>query len=83
MIDDATRIRVVRALLGITSQEFAARVGVTPGIVTGWEKGRYTPRKKSRLVLAEICEREKIAFLPSGMPVPMDSFTATPENTNA
>ena len=74
MVNDATRIRVIMALLGVTSKAFAERVGVTQGVVTGWAKGRFSPRQKSRIRLAEICQEEKIAFLPSGMPVPVEEL---------
>ena len=83
MISDACRIRVVRALMGLTSRDFAAKIGVTPGVVTSWEKGRYTPQRRSRTRLAEICHEAKIMFLPSGMPVPSEDFIPTQEEINA
>jgi len=84
MVDDARRIRVIRALLGLTSREFASRVGVTPGVITGWEKGRFTPQRKSRIALAEMCQKAQIMFLPSGMPVPAeDLMPASQEIPNA
>ena len=82
MVDDAQRIRVIRAILGMSSADFAARVGVTPGVITHWEKGRYGPQRKSRIALAEICQKERIAFLPSGMPVPVEDVMATQEKMN-
>ena len=72
MVDDSVRIRVIMALLGVTSKDFAKRVGVSQGVITGWAKGRYAPRSKSRAALQKICEEEKIMFLPSGMPVPFE-----------
>jgi DNA-binding XRE family transcriptional regulator len=75
-IDEATRIRVVRAMLGLTSKQFASKVGVGPSAVTAWEKGRATPQREKRKELAKICQDAGIAFLPSGCPVPMtDIFT--------
>ena len=70
-IDEATRIRLVRALLGMTSTAFATRIGVCPATVTGWEKGRNAPQGPARQVLAELCQEHGLAFSPSGMPFPI------------
>jgi DNA-binding transcriptional regulator YiaG len=82
MVDDAVRIRVIRAILGVTSKEFASRVGVSKGVITGWEKGRYSPQRKSRVELMKICQEHKIAFLPSGYPIPLEDMFPTQETTN-
>ena len=74
MINDATRIRVIRALIGISSKELAARLEVTQGVITGWEKGRSSPRQKSRSRLEQLCEEHNIMFLPNGYPVLADEF---------
>lgn len=79
MVDDATRIRVIRALLGIDSRTFAARLNVSCGTITGWEKGRATPQRENRKILAEICQSAGIAFLPSGCPVPMSDLMPSQE----
>jgi transcriptional regulator with XRE-family HTH domain len=83
MVSDATRIRVLRALIGATSKEFAARVGVTPGVITSWEKGRATPQRDSRRELSKICQEENIMLMPSGMPVPAEDLLPKQEKTNA
>ncbi len=87
MVNDATRIRVIMALLNVTSKAFAERVGVSQGVVTGWSKGRYAPQRKSREALAAICQAEKIAFMPSGMPVRLEDMIEAseqqPETINA
>ena len=83
MVQDSTRIRVIMALLGVTSKDFAVRVGVSQGVVTGWSKGRYAPQRKSREALAAICQAEGIAFLPSGMPVMVADLVVVKENTDA
>jgi predicted transcriptional regulator len=80
MIDDATRIRVIMALLGITSKGLAERIGVTQGVVTGWTKGRFAPQRKNRAAIEKICAESKIMFL-RGMPVPEDLMSVQ-ENEN-
>ena len=37
-IDDAVRVRVIRAILGMSSKAFAARVGVSAGTLTAWSE---------------------------------------------
>ena len=69
-IDDATRVRVIRALLGMNSRQFAKHVGISPGTLTAWERSRSTPQADKRKVLATICQQNGLCFLPSGMPVP-------------
>lgn len=70
MIDDAMRVRVVRSILGMDSKTFALKVGISAGTLTAWEKGRLTPQAGKRQKLARVCQEYKIAFLPSGYPVP-------------
>lgn len=69
-IDDATRVRVVRALLGMSSKEFAQKIGISQGCITSWEHGRTAPQGPHRHELAKLCHERKIGMLPSGMPVP-------------
>ena len=79
MIAEDTRIRVVRALTGLTPGEFAARLGVTRQTVTTWERGRSCPGRTHRMQLQVLCEELKIGFTPSGMPVPFnDVLTLKP-----
>lgn len=82
MVDDSTRIRVIMALMGITSKTLAARVGVTQGVITCWRKGRFAPQKKNRAILAEICQQEGIAFFPSGMPIREADLMEKPKEGN-
>jgi DNA-binding transcriptional regulator YiaG len=82
LIDDAIRIKVIRALLGISGKELAQRIGVTATTVTSWESRRYVPHRGSREILAKICEENRIMFLPSGMPVPADDILPAQEMTN-
>lgn len=80
MVSDAQRIRVIRALLGLQVQQFAALVGVTKTVVTNWEKGRNSPQRKFQKNLSELCQKERIMFLPSGMPCPAEDLMPAQEN---
>lgn len=78
-VDTSAQIRVMRALLGMSRRDFAARLGVSSATLAAWEHGRNTPQGKTRQVLAELCQEHGIAFLPSGMPVPFaECFTFKP-----
>jgi transcriptional regulator with XRE-family HTH domain len=81
VIDEATRIRVIRAILGLESQAFAAKIGVTPCTMSNWEKGRSTPQRAFRKKLSELCEEHKICFLPSGCPVLQEDLMPVQETT--
>lgn len=83
MIDDAARVRVIRAILGITMREFARRVGVRPVSVADWERGRSRPQSQFRDRMAVLVQENGLAFLPSGMPVPAKDCLALKETTNA
>ena len=74
IVNDATRIRIIRAYLGMESKAFAARLGVGPNTVTNWEHGRSSPTKNIREELARLCVLNGIGFLPSGYPVPNSEF---------
>lgn len=70
-VNDATRIRVIRAFLGMNSQSFSARLGINSQTLTNWERGRSTPGPVKREELAKLCEDNGIAFSPSGYPFPV------------
>jgi transcriptional regulator with XRE-family HTH domain len=69
-IDSSAQIRVIRAFLGMSSRDFAARLGVSTATLTAYEHGRTAPQGSRRQVLAELCRERDIGLLPSGMPVP-------------
>lgn len=46
-------IRARRKRLGITIAEFAATLDVTPGAVSQWETGRFSPRMHHQVAIAE------------------------------
>jgi len=70
-ITDAVRIRVIRALLGMSCRKFADALNVSTASLTGWEKGRSVPRPRTRQELAKLCQKHGIAFMPSGFPIPV------------
>jgi DNA-binding transcriptional regulator YiaG len=70
LLDDHVRVRVIRALLGMSSKKFAETVGVCAGTVCDWEHGRATPQAGVRPRISKLCQEHGIAALPSGMPVP-------------
>ena len=70
IVTDAMRVRVIRAILGVTSREFCRMAGISAETLTSWEKGRAEPQRRKRVILAAICHQNSIAFLPNGMPVP-------------
>lgn len=82
VIDDAVRIRVVRALLGMKSKDLAKRIGVRAVTITYWERGTATPRGDNRKKLESLCREHRIAFLPSGMPVMFDDCLQFKEKQN-
>ncbi len=82
IIDDAARVRIVRAILGIESREFAAKLGISAGTMTSWERGRSTTQREKRKVLAAICQENSICFLPSGMPVPHSDLLPVQDTDN-
>lgn len=71
IVDDATRIRVVRAFLGMDSKSFSARIGVCVGTLTNYERGRSSPAQRPREELAKLCQENGICFTPSGYPLPV------------
>lgn len=69
--DDATRVRVIRAIVGMDSKSFAAHLGICAGTCTAWEKGRSSPQGAGKKALLELCQERKIGFTPSGFPFPI------------
>jgi len=69
--NDSTRIRVIRAIIGLDSKSFATRLGIAASTLTNWEKGRSAPQLPKRQELAELCQEHGIGFTPSGFPFPI------------
>lgn len=70
IIDDALRIRLIRAMLGMSSAALARTLNVCAGTMTAWEKGRSCPQGENKRLLAQLCQEQGIAFSPSGYPFP-------------
>ncbi len=49
-------IRELRAKLGLTQEQFAAKVGVTFSTVNRWESGRSNPSPLARRRISELVE---------------------------
>ena len=75
-VNEATRLRLIRALLGMESKAFSARIGVCAATITNYERGRSAPTEKTRETLQKLCEAHGIWFTPEGYPVPRDCFKA-------
>ena len=82
-IDDGARVRVIRAILGITQIEMGKIIGVSKLTISSWERGINTPRGNVRAKLAALCQQHRISFLPSGMPVPFDDCLQFKEKDHA
>ncbi|HUG55005.1 MAG TPA: helix-turn-helix domain-containing protein, partial [Vicinamibacteria bacterium] len=50
----AEDIRGLRSRLGMTREQFARLVGVSPGSIFGWETGRTVPRGRSMARVLEV-----------------------------
>ena len=73
MVDEAMRVRVIRAITGMTKGKMGQVFGVGPNTIGNWESGRHVPNLSSRKILAEICQKNKISIRPDGFPVPVES----------
>ena len=55
----AEMIRKLRAKLGLTQEQFAAKVGVTWSTVNRWENGRGSPSPLAMRRIEELQERPR------------------------
>jgi transcriptional regulator with XRE-family HTH domain len=46
-------LRKLRTYKGMSIEDFAEQVGVTPGAVSQWETGRFSPRQPKQLEIAK------------------------------
>ena len=73
MVDEATRIRVIRAIIGCDRKTLQEGLGVSANVVKNWENGTSIPQRKNRAALAKVCFEHNIAIRPDGFPVPVES----------
>jgi ribosome-binding protein aMBF1 (putative translation factor) len=78
VFDEGARIRVIRALLGLNMQDFAARLGVGHRTLTNWERYGHTPQPDNRAEIEALCRHSGIAFTSFGYPIPADMIHGTP-----
>jgi DNA-binding XRE family transcriptional regulator len=71
VIDDALRLRVIKAFLGLRAPEMARSIGAHYVTYLEWEKGKQSPSGKYREAISALCRKHGIGFTPSGFPVPM------------
>ncbi len=72
MVSEALRIRVIRAIMGISRTDMAKMIDVNPITVRHWECGHYEPQRKLRARIADLCREQNIAIRPDGFPVPSE-----------
>lgn len=61
-VPEALDVKAIRARLGLTQAEFAARFGFDVRAVENWEQGRRQPERPARAFL-RVIEREPEAVL--------------------
>ena len=76
MISESARVRIIRALLGINSKTFAAKLGVDAQTVSNWERGKSVPAGRGREALGELCGKAGITFTATGLPVPVSEMAS-------
>ena len=55
-------VRELRARLGLTQSEFAARLGLPVDTIRNWEQGKRVPRGPARALLMLIARAPQLAF---------------------
>ena len=55
----AEKVKQLRASLGLTQEQFAAKVGVTFSTVNRWENGKGKPSPLAMRQIEELMERNK------------------------
>jgi DNA-binding transcriptional regulator YiaG len=59
---DGDRIQALRRHLGLTQQEFSARLGTRQQTISEWETGMYRPRGASATLLSLIAEQADFRY---------------------
>ncbi len=58
-------VRMLRARIGMTQEEFAHALGLTVGTVNRWERRHFRPSKLARATITEFARRRGIAIEPT------------------
>jgi putative transcriptional regulator len=61
-VPEVIDVKAIRARLGLTQAEFAARFGFELAAIENWERGRRKPERPARILL-RVIEREPEAVL--------------------
>lgn len=59
---DGSRVRALRAHLGMTQQQLSEELGIRQQTVSEWETGAYSPRGASARLLSMVAERSGFAY---------------------
>lgn len=54
-------VKQLRGTLGLTQEQFAAKIGVTFSTVNRWENGKGKPSPLAMLRIEELCKETKIS----------------------
>ena len=68
VIDFATKVRLIRDLLGWRQYRMAEEMGVTPQTISDWEMGIREPRGLAKRILNILAERNGVIFNERGYP---------------
>ena len=55
-------LKKYRQLAGMTQEELALELGVTPITVCRWETGKVEPSIKAKKAFRDLCERKGLSF---------------------
>ena len=59
---DASSVRALREVLGLTQQALAEELNVRQQTVSEWETGQYQPRGASEKLLSMVAEHARFAY---------------------
>ena len=59
----ARKIKELRSKLGLTQEQFAAKVGVTFSTVNRWENGKTVPSKLAQRQFEQFCAQKRVEGL--------------------
>ncbi len=78
----AQKVIILRGALGLTQEEFAAKMNVSKRSVSAWENGDVVPKKTVRINMAVICGMPVSEFLLEEEKNPVSSAASQTQVTN-